>query len=85
MNNNSLESSLESFKSSKESESDSDSDNIYYSPTNIESNSEVVITKINNLFTCYCNENNSSCLILCFNQETEQFENINCNEFKLFI
>ena len=67
-----------------------DSDNIYYSPTNTDSDSEQDIINLkpeqdiinkDSLFTCYCNKNNMNCFILCFNNETNQFESINCNIF----
>ena len=64
------------------SSTNTDSDDIYYSPdnTDLELVSETINTDTN--FTCYCNKNNMICFILCFNNETNQFESIDCNKFR---
>jgi hypothetical protein len=49
------------------------SDTNYYSPEN--SDNEDIID-------CKCNNLNDSCLILCFNSNTNQFESIDCKIFK---
>lgn len=63
------------------SPTNTDSDNIYYSPTNTDSDSEQDIINKDFEFTCYCNKNNINCFIFCFNNETNQFESIDCNTF----
>lgn len=56
------------------------SDTIYYSPNNSdnESDSPLIIKKID----CYCLNKKDSCLIFCFNAETNQFESMDCKKFK---
>ena len=59
-----------------------DSDNIYYSPENTDSESDTETKNTTKLITCYCNKNIMKCFIFCFNNETNQFESIDCNKFK---
>lgn len=54
------------------------SDNEYYS---LEEEEYSSIDNDINIIDCYCN-NNNICLIFCFNHETNQFESINCKQFK---
>jgi len=51
------------------------SDTNYYSPENSDNEDEDIID-------CNCTNKNDSCLILCFNSNTNQFESINCKIFK---
>ena len=67
MNNNDIDSPL--------------SDSIYYSPNNSENESESPLF-IDDIIDCNCLNKKDSCLIFCFNAETNQFESINCKIFK---
>jgi hypothetical protein len=66
--------------------SSSDSINQYYSPNNTDSDSDNQnyshVSPKYHFFSCHCKENDTSCLILCFNHETNQFESIDCMEFR---
>ena len=62
-----------------QSENNSSSENLYYSPTNTDSDNEYPI------IDCNCNKPDKSCLIFCFNMNTNQFECIDCKIFRELI
>ena len=61
------------------------SDTRYYSPDNSD-NEDLDYNLFINIMECNCNYSQNSCLILCFNKDTDQFESIDCKIFnKQFI
>lgn len=58
------------------------SDSIYYSPNNSDNEIDLPLFNID----CHCINKKDSCLIFCFNAETNQFESMDCKIFnKQFI
>ena len=55
------------------------SETIYYSPNNSDNESDSPLIKN---IDCYCLNKKDSCLIFCFNAETNQFESMDCKKFK---